>query len=189
MTAPTEIYRQVKTPAGNKKDYQSMSGKNYSPIWITSREHLKRFSEVIANASWFRKHILHSFKVPLRFPHIQSAFGNTPLLFECYGELTISKESIKFDSINDSFVYGSRYHKVVGIYGFEFDIKRNEILSLSRYDYPVNAMQLKTINWIVISLNDGAEIILYNSGAGYNDRRTDTLYTLLQMWFAESNIW
>lgn len=136
--------------------------KELSSVWISSIDHLNKFSEITArNPMW--KVLLALNKVPSDFPQMQIGARKFPIVFFSSGRLRLFERQMDFKVDLSDLRNSNKYANVVDDFNFEIDYKS---LCIESYQYPKPLIKAFNISWIKIStLNENYPFpILLSSG-------------------------
>ncbi len=142
VAAPVRAWRFESSPAHQVK---------IKPIWISSVEHLNKFAE-IANGSNFFQKLVGYYKIPAGFPFVRLMLVlKLPVVFFSSAEINIEESKILFTPSGFKTLAG-RYENMQPI---QFELNRQDIQSIERYEAPPVLMQYYSINWVRIKTKSG----------------------------------
>lgn len=160
------------------------------PIWISSEEHMKQFSEIISSSKLSKK-VFGGYSMPNDFPRVNLYyFIEIPIVYFTNGELIFKEDCLEYSAIKSRFGFLKSYSKVRDEISFKLDY--SNIKSINSYQHPNSFIQYYNIKWIRIEcvkeiLNGNFLICVGGMGPSMKGiiNNTEELYNILKEKYKE----
>ena len=157
---------------------------DYTPVIISSVEHLTRFSDIQRTSPWWRI-LLGINKLPADFPRVYLGGNAIQVNFFAKGELRLFERQLDFQARAPGFDNGQRYAHVDQTFQNAFPYAR--ITRGGRYELAEPFIKRFNINWVSLRVNapnTPSDLLLSLTGSGTQMARinqmNDVLYRELQ---------
>jgi len=156
----------------------------FKTVWISSIEHLNRFTEITSSSNIFQK-IIGYYKIPAHFPYMRFQLMlvfKIPIVFFGNTEVNIERNSISFTSLD----YKTFFWRYKNIKQIQFQLNKADIQSIERYKPPSMFLKYYTVDWVRIKTKYsilGGDFLICIGGSGplmsKIKKSTDDLYNEL----------
>jgi len=171
----------------------------FSPVWVSSREHLERFTKIWTEASVLRR-VAGLYHIPEGFPYMHATwgilpFGKAPMVMFANGILTVESSRLRFEPRPRPrwLRLGGMLERNLDL-AFRFDLDHHHIGSIQGFAVPKPFSPYFTLPWVQINTVDATrgtdELLLTLGGSGFRmgalRRRNAEFADALQRWYRQS---
>ncbi|MFL0267412.1 hypothetical protein [Candidatus Clostridium radicumherbarum] len=157
---------------------------NIKNIWITSEEHLKKFSDIISKTHLDTK-IIKLCKIPKDFPKVRIYyFLKFPIVFFSKGEITLTENLFEYKAIKNNIRFLKSYSNLNNELNFRLEYLK--VKSIEWYQCPDYFIKYYNNKWIKVICNDevlGGSFLMCVGGIGPSMqgiiKNTDELFKML----------
>ena len=158
---------------------------NIKNIWITSEEHLKKFSD-ITSKTHLGKTMIKLNRIPKDFPKVKMYyFLGLPIVFFSKGEITLNDNLFEYKAIKNNIGFLKSYSNLHDELNFKLEYFK--VKSIEWYQHPDYFIKYYNIKWIKVICNEeilGGSFLMCVGGMGPSMqgiiKNTEELFEMLK---------